>query len=155
MDKESDSKKPIYKKWWFWVVVIFVVIVATASSDGSKNTNTDVDNPDEAVKEEVIDDGNISEHDAELFCQDANLLGKFLELDRISVIKMTDYNLQYVDGGASDADGTPIKLLSWNGKYKENDETIRFSCWVSGKKDDIKLMYLSVNNISLYGSLDF
>lgn len=35
---QVDTKKSVYKKWWFWVLAVFILIVIAASgSDGSKS----------------------------------------------------------------------------------------------------------------------
>ena len=33
----SETKKPIYKKWWFWLIVAVVLIGAVGGNSNSKN----------------------------------------------------------------------------------------------------------------------
>ena len=33
----SETKKPIYKKWWFWLIVVVVLIGAVGGNSNSKN----------------------------------------------------------------------------------------------------------------------
>ena len=33
----SETKKPIYKKWWFWLIVAFVLFAAIGGNSNSKN----------------------------------------------------------------------------------------------------------------------
>lgn len=97
----------------------------------------------------------VSQDAAEQFCQDANLLNKYVDSSKISTIYITNYNVRYTDSGSYDKNGNPIWFFQWNGKNKSTDEAARFSCWISGSGDsssDITLHWLSLSGLDLYGS---
>lgn len=128
-------------------IIIIVVLIIIFTSGGGNNT-------DQATKSDKKE--TIAQSDAESYCKDSALLGKYLNLDKISIISISDYNVQYQDDGATfNKDGYPIKNLQWTGKNKDTDEGIRFSCWVSGPKDKTTLHWLTANSEDLYGSADF
>lgn len=98
----------------------------------------------------------VSEDAAEHFCQDANLLNKYIDRNKISTIYVTNYNKRYTDSYSYDKNGNVIKFLQWNGKNKSTSEPVSFSCWVSGSSDDdITLHWLSLDGIDLYGQAGF
>lgn len=40
---QNDTKKPVYKKWWFWAISVFVLFILIGSmSDGSKTPKNDI-----------------------------------------------------------------------------------------------------------------
>lgn len=128
-------------------IIIVIILVIIFSSGGDENT----ENATESNKKETI-----SQSDAESYCQDAALLGKYIDLDETSIISISNYNVQYQDDGATfDKDGYPIKTLQWTGKDNVVDKDIRFSCWVSGPKDETTLHWLSVDGVDLQGTADF
>jgi|GEM_PF-2341369 len=126
------------------IIVVLVIIFSSGGSDDTKHT-TQSDNKD-----------TISQSDAESYCQDAALLGKYVDLDIVSIISTSNYNVQYQDDEATfDKDGYPIKDLQWNGKNNDTDKDMHFSCWVSGPKDKTTLHWLSLDNKDLQGSSNF
>lgn len=52
-EKDSNTKQPFYKKWWFWAIVLAIVVIGVVGSSGTQNnskTNTDtatVENQDQ------------------------------------------------------------------------------------------------------------
>lgn len=128
-------------------IIIIVVLIIIFTSGGG---NDDKQATDPNKKE------TISQSDAESYCQDSALLGKYVDLDKISVVSISNYNVQYQEDDATfDKDGYPIKSLQWTGKDKDVDKDVRFSCWVSGPKDSTTLHWLSVDGKDLYGSANF
>lgn len=131
----------------FLIPIIIVIILIIIFSGGSEDANQ----ANESNKKETI-----SQSDAEAYCQDAALLGKYIELDKTSIVSVSNYNAQYQDDGATfDKDGYPIKNLQWTSKNNDTDKDMRFSCWVSGPKDKTTLHWLSVDNEDLQGSGEF
>ncbi len=130
------------------IAFVIVVLIGAVSIGGNEKAET-IQPKD---KQSAIKLESASENDAERYCQDAALLGKYIDLNKVDIIDLGKYNVQYSDAGSYDKQGRPIKILEWTGKTKENDETIRFSCWISGKKDNIQLHRLSMNGTDLYGS---
>lgn len=128
-------------------IIIIVVLIIIFTSGGGNNT----DQATNSDKKETI-----AQSDVESYCQDSALLGKYLNLDKVSIVSISDYNVQYQDDGATyDKGGYPIKNLQWTGKNKDTNESMRFSCWVSGPKDGIVLHWLTADSKDLYGSADF
>lgn len=128
-------------------IIIVIILIIIFSGGGDDNTNQAT----ESKKKETI-----GQSDAESYCQDAALLGKYIDLDKTSVISISNYNVQYQDDGSTfDKDGYPIKTLQWTGRDNDTSKDIRFSCWVSGPKDNITLHWLSVDGRDLQGSADF
>lgn len=127
------------------IIVIVLIIIFSGGGDGDTKQAT------ESNKKETI-----SQSDAESYCQDAALLGKYIDLDKTTVVSISNYKVQYQDDGATfDEDGYPIKTLQWTGKDNDANKDIRFSCWVSGPKDNTTLHWLSVDGRDLQGSADF
>ena len=95
----------------------------------------------------------LTSNDVENYCQDANLIGKYIDLSKINIYRVLDQNEKTYENYYDyvDSDGNKIWENSWNGKYKDTGNSIRFNCWVSGKnKDTIKLHYLEIDGMSLY-----
>lgn len=128
------------------ILIVIVLIIIFASGGGNDEKQATESNRKETI----------SLSDAESYCQNAALLGKYVDLDKTSVVSISNYNVQYQDDGATfDKDGYPIKTLQWTGKDKDTDKDIRFSCWVSGPKDNTTLHWLSVDGNDLYGTGNF
>jgi hypothetical protein len=51
----SDSKKPIYTKWWFWVGIFFILIIATSSGPNEPQEVAQDDSQQEQI--EMVFDG--------------------------------------------------------------------------------------------------
>lgn len=60
----KDTKKPIYKKWWFWVIIVIIVILIGTSNSSKNNTNTSTSTgsyqKDNAVEVMVVDFSTMS-----------------------------------------------------------------------------------------------
>ncbi|MCL1929653.1 PASTA domain-containing protein [Candidatus Saccharibacteria bacterium] len=99
----------------------------------------------------------ISENTAEKYCQDAALIGRYINLNDINIIWATNYGKYFDDkAGGYDESGNPIAFLRWNGKYKKSGAQIMFSCWISGSSNDnITLHWLSINGTDYVGSAAF
>lgn len=148
MDMNSSRNKHQEGFVIFLIPIIIIVVLIIIFTSGGGN------NKDQATKPHKKE--TITQSDAESYCQDSALLGKYLDLDKISIVSISGYNVQYQDDGATfNKDGYPIKNLQWTGKNKDTNEDIRFSCWVSGPKDETALHWLTANSEDLYGSADF
>lgn len=159
MSKNQSSANQLIKYTAIVIVVLVLLVIGWISSllsgdeSNSKNQNTETS---QAAESEEPKSTEITESDAEKFCQDAALIGKHLRLKETAIISILDYNKHFLDDGATFAkDGTPIKMLKWNGKDKTTDELIGFNCWISGTPDKITLHSLSANGKELEGSLNF
>lgn len=131
--------KTLIKKWWFWVIVVVIICGIGAAVE-----------PQQEQEQQAESGHSISESAAETFCQDAGLLGKYLNLDNYSVISILDYNKLFGSfDGWFDSDGNPILYLRWGGKDKLTDQTVRFDCWISGTDENIRLHKLSVDTTVL------
>lgn len=105
--------------------------------------------PKEEPKKEVKREA-ISEKDAELYCQDARLLNKYVHLDKTTIIDIWNYNKRYEGDWGFDSEGNPIVSLSWNGKDKTDGSALRFICWVAGTKDNIRLMQMDIGGVTVH-----
>lgn len=127
------------------VVIILVVIIAIAASN-NKQPTTKENNP--LTSTAHSNQQSITESDAEAFCQDSALLGKYMDMSKVKIVDMANYNKYYSDAGEKDANGTPLKILQWNGKI-DGISTL-FVCTISGTADNIQLQGLSVGGQDLY-----
>ena len=172
MNEKKEVKKPIFKQWWFWVATVVVLIIGVAASSGDGGDKSDAPDEDQTQSETVTEESNspnetkeshtVSEHAAEVHCQDASFIGNFINLRDIDIIWMTNYNKEFYDydSGATgyDKDGNEVVSLIWNGKHKVSGQQIRFSCWLSGSSDDkrdITLHWFSIDGQDFVGSAAF
>lgn len=140
--------KALIKKWWFWVGAFLIIggIGAAVSpkqvaEEPAKESGTNV------TANTTSNEYSISESAAELFCQDAGLIGKYLNLNTTNIISILNLNEMFGDfSGWFDTDGNPILYVRWNGKNKLTDEEIRFDCWISGTDENIRLHRLSAGS---------
>lgn len=153
---EKKSKAPIYKKWWFWAVIIFVIIIG-ASTNFTKDRTNNEDNSSETTSTSSEAQGEnenakeLSQNDAETYCQDANLLQKYLNLKNVKILDIWGAPTQYNPiTGWVDSDGNTIYSLVWHGKNTITNDTIYFNCVVSGQEDNIRLHYLSINDEAVF-----
>ena len=129
------------------IPIIIIIILIMVFSSGKKDSNT----INHKEQKQTINQSN-----AESYCQDTKLLEKYLNLNEVSVISVSNYNVQYQDDGSTfDKNGYPIKNLQWTGKDKNTDQDIRFSCWVSGSTNSTTLHWLTLDGKNLYGSANF
>lgn len=128
------------------VVVIFGVwILISNITKPTPQPSMGTNNIDKSTEE-------VSQGDMETFCQDSNLIGKYMSLKDIAVVSASDYNA-YFQSYNSDS-GEKIYFLRWNGKDKDGKKLIQFTCYASGTKDNLTLKYLSMDNTALFGTLD-
>jgi hypothetical protein len=138
------------------IPIIIIVVLVILFSSGNKDTDKTNDNSSSSAMESKKSNETMSQSDAELYCQDISLLGKYIDTSKVSVIDASNYNVQYQDDGATyDKDGYPIKDLQWTGKDKRADKDVRFNCWISGPKDKATLHWLSLSGMDLYGTANF
>lgn len=127
------------------IIIIVILVIIFSSGNNDTKQAAESDNKD-----------TISQSDAESYCQDVALLEKYVDLDKISIISVSNYNVQYQDDESTfDKDGYSIKDLQWTGKNNDTNKDVRFSCWVSGPKDSTTLHLLSVDGQNLEGSPNF
>lgn len=98
----------------------------------------------------------VSESASEYFCKD-QVISRH---PQIGSIKVSDYFGNYKEfynnDNTFDKNGDYIIRYQWTGKNKQTDQSILFSCYVSGRSDsDVTLHYLSAGSLDLYGSLNF
>lgn len=138
------------------VVVILLVGIGAGGMTQTKNngeskltdSSKEAKNKSDEKKDPRI---TIDESEAEQYCQDANLLGKYIDLNNYKVISVLDYNKQYgAFGGWYDGDGKDILYLRWNGKNKVTDSPVRFDCWISGTNDKIQLHRLVIDDNTVF-----
>lgn len=146
MAEKKEAKKPIYKMWQFWVGVAGVIIlgpfVLSAMISGFMEGLNSADNSGAAESSIQIEaqtksePKKFTESDADSYCTDANLVGRYLDLHNVNIL---NFGTQVQTGefsGWYDADGNPIIYTRWTGRNKTNDAEISFDCWVSGKTAD-------------------
>ena len=138
---KQKSNTEFYKKWWFWTIVAFVGIGIVGAALGAGNRSDTFNQPQDSqeassLKEDSSSEEGLSEDDVELYCQDANLASKFVDLNTIDIFRVMDQNDQTGKFGWVDADGNDVWYVRWNGKDKNTGESVRFDCWVSGKDAD-------------------
>ena len=119
------------------VVIMFFSMVNNKPKDTDDNNST---NSSEVLKDDfdnTIGANSISKNDAEELCQDASITGSFTRTYNVSLIDVWTYNAKYTDNG----DGTGN--LTWNGKDKDTDYVVAFSCDVTTGKDTAKVTKLT------------
>lgn len=65
MSKNSEEKKPIYKKWWFWLIILIVIVAIGGTQTQNTNTETtsgisDV-NTQNTIANENIENAEVTE----------------------------------------------------------------------------------------------
>lgn len=148
----SKSKIKSVAKWTLIVVGAFFVLViiigiATSKSD-TKKSDTNTQKPAETTKSDTI-----SQSAAENYCEDAGLLGKYVDISNTSIVTLS-YKPYYSDSGMKTSAGSPIYTLQWNGKDKSTDDSVLFVCEVSGTDKSITLNSLAINGKAVYGPVD-
>lgn len=165
MADKKEAKKPIYKMWQFWVGVAGVIIMGpfvlsaiisgfieglnNSDSLGATELSAQTSNINQEDSEIKPEEQKFTDSDAEIYCQDAYLIEKFLDLSKIKILTITGTPTQKGDfGGWYDSDGNDVKYVRWSGEYKATGEEIRFDCWVSGKdKNNVKLHRFEVAGV--------
>ena len=150
--KKQSKKKPNIVKNNLIALGVVIVIVAISIFIGSSSKK---EQPTEQKQSSQPTSNELSRSDVESYCQDAELLNKYINISNISIVTL-DYSPNYYqmqDG--YDSKGNPFYYLSWSGKDKKSKSAIPFSCWISGTKGDITLHYLSINGSGVFGELGF
>jgi hypothetical protein len=97
----------------------------------------------------------VSESATKQFCKD-QVISRHPQIGSIKVSDyFGDYKEFYNHDNTFDKNGDYIIRFQWNGKNKQTDQNILFSCYVSGNDSDMTLHYLSAGVLDLYGSLSF
>lgn len=123
------------------VVVFWAVIIIACIAGGSSDSET--------TESEMVEGTNISQHAAEVACQDAQVTGTS---QGYTVINVLNYNLQFWSAGPYDKDGNPISFAQWNGKDPDG-ETVRYTCYFSGSGDDnINIIYVKAGSVDVWKS---
>lgn len=162
--QKTETKTPIYKKWWFWGIILFLILCVGAGSSSNKQaTSPEPENNTEASTSTLTEDDNkvstmFEESEMEAYCQEDHvndILGYF-NGHKISIVKVLGYNKYFspTDGGKT-KDGQDIAMLQWHGVDKTTGKDIGFSCWATKLSDGTKkLLYLGADGNAIRGSLD-
>ena len=148
------------------LAIVAIIIIAVAASIAGSGTGDDAANDSQPSPSQEAGNDNssgesgsrvsLSESDAEKFCQDDNLtpiLTGNSQYSDINMIDMWNYNKKYIEVGEENENGYPVMQLSWNGK--KGDDTVAFSCYVSGTKENTVLHYLSMDGETMHGDPNF
>lgn len=160
MIKKADkkiSKDQLYTLIGALVVVIIGIVIF------QNNNNKQ---PDEEAQANKAGGYTLTQEEAENYCQDANLIGNYFDLNKIDVLASPlkadqPANQYFPEDFGYDKDKNSIIHLIWRGWDETTDESLLFHCYVSGgSKDSIKLHNLSVvdangTKVDLYGDLNF
>lgn len=128
------------------IFIILFIIIGAIGSGSNKNTTTKTSTP-------VMVSNKVSQSAAENYCQDAGLLGKYIDTKTTDIVTLS-YNPQYVDSGTKATNGDEIWDLQWTGKNKSTGEGVGFVCMVSGTDKSITLHDLAINGTAVYGPVD-
>ncbi|HRV75919.1 MAG: hypothetical protein H6799_01270 [Candidatus Nomurabacteria bacterium] len=158
--KQPDGRKE-HPVLGFIVIAIIIFIVASAISGGkkdsddksSKTSSSQASTQDNSTTPAKVEN-TVSQDAAEKYCQDAALLGKYIDLNKISIIKVTAYDPQFNDSGTKASNGDTIYDFQWIGQNKETKENVLFVCSVSGTDDNITLHNLAISGQVVYGPVD-
>jgi len=118
---------------------------ATAKTE-TKSTNSTAKEAPPASK--------VSQSAAEKYCEDAGLLGKYIDISKTSIVVATSYKPQYNDSGTKASNGDAIYDFQWSGKNKSTGASILFTCSVSGTDKSITLHTLAIDGQAVYGTVD-
>jgi hypothetical protein len=128
------------------VVVLILFVVGFFMNLGKPKTDdtSKTDNVEKTVVETPKSTGAITENEAEIYCQDAALIGRYLNLSEINIIQLLDYGKHYSQNDKGDRhSGT----LIWNGEEEKTDRPLRFTCEIHRINDGvIDLDFFMVNN---------
>lgn len=95
----------------------------------------------------------LSDIDASTACEEQ---ATKLVSSEIAVISAANYNHNFLQTYGYDANNDSISLVTWNGKNKTTGAVVSFGCYLSATdKDNVKILSLTLDNESLFGSLDF
>lgn len=128
------SYKKIPSKFWgvCGLILLVILIGGIITSNNKKSESSGGDEKKEAGENKL----NLSE--METLCHEKYLanINSFFESKGIdyNLIYVTNYNQYFNNEYQKTIDGTPIALLSWNGKNNDSVEPISFMCW--GQKND-------------------
>lgn len=154
ISKTTSNKKDIsttkgnnfqfIKRWWFWVILVVLVIGGIASMGEDRDLSSSTLSDTGVKKQEEMSSTNslgghiVSENVATLYCEDASLIGKYLNLSDIDIVSLkVNYAHQYnIMDGWYDANKNSIVMIRWNGYDKISKQRIVFDCWISGEADD-------------------
>ncbi len=131
-----------------------IILISVVSASGASKTEQPKTEANQEQVSSEIEVKQVSQNAAEKYCQDAALLGKYIDLDKTSIIKVTAYNAQYNESGTKASNGNAIYDFQWVGENKESNENILFVCSVSGTEKDITLHNLAISGQVVYGPVD-
>lgn len=137
-------------------VFFFIGILWAALTDNNKPPEIPEQNGAEKVAETNKNEKGgymMSDIDFSSACEE---LATSLVSDNISVVSAVNYNHNFLAHYGYDNDNNSIALVTWNGKDKNSGLAVSFGCYGSAtNKDNIKILSLTMDNVSLYGSLEF
>lgn len=156
----KENKKPTNRQTWIFLAVVTVLAIILVFSGKKDDPNNQEPQTNEAG-------GNVlTQEEAEDYCQDANLIGTYFDLNKIDILA-NPFNADQPSAPYDsknfgyDKDKNSIVHLIWTGWDRTTEEKLMFHCYISGKdKDSITLHHLSATDSSgtradLYGDLNF
>ena len=164
------SWKALTKKQKIIGIVGIVVIVGTigaitgvGKSDSNRTeSHTNLQTTQEKKEKQKNDDGsynytdtNIDREDMATYCQENYFTLKKLTPSNTLLVSITNYNEKMWDLGSYDSDHNKIWLVQWNGKNKQTDKLVSFSCYMTAKdKDNIKVYQVWIDSAVADGILE-
>lgn len=146
-DSSSQTKKPIWKRWWFWVgvVIVFFIIVGSLGNNDTKtaSTSASIDQPPvQAIK--VSAETLMRDYTANEVAADAKYKDKLIEVSGvISSIGKDILNKPYVALQTSDVIFTVQCMFDPSASSKlvnlTKDKSITVTGTMSGKMGNVIL----------------
>ena len=165
----NNLKKPV-KIIIIAVVAFFAIgiIGAAAGVNPDENTNdatkTETATQEQKQEAQTNADGSIevtkngvAKGDFATKCQEDYITLKNLipKTRKISLINTLDYNEKLWGIGTYNSDGDELYMIQWNGKDKDLDQKVTFTCYASAKdKDNIKIYQVWMGEQILDGILE-
>ena len=142
VDKLVEAKPKGWKIFRIVVAVLVIIILIACIAGGGSSD-------EETTTSDLVEGTNISQDAAEVACQDAEVTGATAGY---TVIKATDYNLQFWSAGSYDKDGNPISFAQWNGEDPDG-ATVRYTCYFSGADDEsLYIIYVKAGDVDTWKS---
>jgi len=133
------------------LVFITIGIIGAAAGGGKQNSaTTSTASTNTKSAKTVAATNTVSQSAAESYCQDAGLLGKYVDLKTTDIVT-TSYSPQYIDSGMQATNGDKIQDLQWSGKNKSTGTSVSFVCMVSGTDKSVALHDLAIDGTAVYG----
>src|SRR5690242_15999611 len=85
-------------------IIILILLISSLNALGNASKKTDTPQTDNKATAQT---NTVSQSAAERYCQDANLLDKYIDIKTTSIVT-TSYNPQYLDSGSKATNGDAI-----------------------------------------------